>query len=386
MRTSKPVTKPLYTIVKRMALKGGTFVCDLAQASTKCVEKPAPPRRRAFVGAQKWGWLRGRKAGIVLLTGTLLFGSYGTAHSENSPPPATIIPFTNAFGVVVLRVRINGRGPFNFMLDTGSRTTIIAPNLAKALGLPALRPVSQSGAGAHEISSIETRLASISLSGLTRRNVEATEMPLPEGLEHRLPQALIQGYVGWEFFKDFALTIDYGAARLLVSKYYVPAVDAMTEPMRLAFGGTVPAVDARFDDAAGTFLLDSGNSGWPTLNHAFAERAKIGARYPTGARTSSEAAGNQSSPQIELCLDRFALGSKFHMAHVPAYVDVADVGVSAWPDQDGTIGYEMMRRVRTTLDFGKHLVYFERTKSVAAADYATTTDCTPNYGFGLAGG
>ena len=35
MRTSKPVTNPLYTIVKRKAPKGVTFVADFDLPSTK---------------------------------------------------------------------------------------------------------------------------------------------------------------------------------------------------------------------------------------------------------------------------------------------------------------------------------------------------------------
>jgi hypothetical protein len=132
-------------------------------------------------------------------------------------------------------------------------------------------------------------------------------------------------------------------------------------------------------------LVDAGNSGWPTLNRGFTERAGIGARYPSGVPMSSEAGGNQPAPMRELCLDRFSLGASFHMTHVPVYAD-AGAGVSAWPDQDGALGYEILRRVRTTLDFNKRLVYFERTKPVMDADYATLSGCAVRYGFGLGGG
>jgi len=60
------------------------------------------------------------------------------------PPPArielrvpkTVIPMELFDGRPVVSVRVNGKGPFQFALDTGVTGTVISKELAHELGLP----------------------------------------------------------------------------------------------------------------------------------------------------------------------------------------------------------------------------------------------------------
>src|SRR5271156_1560125 len=59
--------------------------------------------------------------------------------------PAGIASVTPRFvqrALIVIPVRINQKGPFDFMVDTGSQITVVAPSLAAELGL---KPSSSSG-------------------------------------------------------------------------------------------------------------------------------------------------------------------------------------------------------------------------------------------------
>jgi predicted aspartyl protease len=52
-----------------------------------------------------------------------------------SPDISGAIPLKGKLGNVMVEVKVNGQGPFNFLLDTGADTMVISPNLAKKLGI-----------------------------------------------------------------------------------------------------------------------------------------------------------------------------------------------------------------------------------------------------------
>ena len=66
--------------------------------------------------------------------------------ATEEPPPVDEDPFTLPTGLdgskrLSVPVMINGKGPFPFVIDTGADHTILSAELARALGLPAGRPV-----------------------------------------------------------------------------------------------------------------------------------------------------------------------------------------------------------------------------------------------------
>jgi hypothetical protein len=60
-----------------------------------------------------------------------------SAHAEEHCPRniASVTPRVVARALIVIPVKINQSGPFDFMVDTGSQLTIVDPALASQLGL-----------------------------------------------------------------------------------------------------------------------------------------------------------------------------------------------------------------------------------------------------------
>src|SRR5689334_5038561 len=52
------------------------------------------------------------------------------------PSEGIVLPMQDAGGRPVVDVRINGRGPYRFILDTGASTTVIDAGLNRELALP----------------------------------------------------------------------------------------------------------------------------------------------------------------------------------------------------------------------------------------------------------
>jgi len=107
--------------------------------------------------------------------------------------------------LMVVSVYINDRGPFDFLIDTGTNTTLIDPQLARELALqPKDRLELASLASARDVPRyyFQTfRVGSASVS-----NQEALAVPLPQltALDHK-----IRGVLGMNFLLQFSFRLDY---------------------------------------------------------------------------------------------------------------------------------------------------------------------------------
>ncbi len=116
-------------------------------------------------------------------------------------------------GKPYVMVSINGRGPFRFIVDTGTGgDAIITSELATQLGLPVIGtahlndPTGRGGQAAPV-----RRIDSLSIGGVEFASIKAIEHALPSG------DGSTQGMLGLTLFRDVLLTLDYPNGRLLMS-------------------------------------------------------------------------------------------------------------------------------------------------------------------------
>lgn len=119
------------------------------------------------------------------------------------------VPMSHADGQVVVPVRIDGQGPFLFLIDTGSAVpAAIDTGLAAHLALAS----AADGSAGFVIERLE-------LGGATFRSVEAAET-IEQSADTRAgtpavaPTAHVQGVLGFPFFRDVLLTIDYAGGAI----------------------------------------------------------------------------------------------------------------------------------------------------------------------------
>ncbi|HEX6063168.1 MAG TPA: retropepsin-like aspartic protease [Longimicrobiales bacterium] len=106
----------------------------------------------------------------------------------------------------VVPVHINGRGPINFVLDTGATLTCIDVSLARELNLPDQGPMGGVAIGAMSAGAIETvRMDSLRVGNASAFDIAACRLDLAV-----LRSALgVQGLVGLNFLKQFDVGIDF---------------------------------------------------------------------------------------------------------------------------------------------------------------------------------
>lgn len=113
-------------------------------------------------------------------------------------------------GGILVDVRVNGAGPFKFILDTGASRSVVSDELARELAAPVVAKsavVTSAGSEMHFV----VRLASIELA-----SARADALLAPVISSTRLAQLGrgVRGLLGQDFLSGFNYTLDYRRGRL----------------------------------------------------------------------------------------------------------------------------------------------------------------------------
>ena len=114
--------------------------------------------------------------------------------------------------LLLVAARINGRGPFRLVLDTGSGNTILSPAAARATGIVTSGRTSLAGAGGVDRDG-RTGVAEVSLGETAPRRIRIVVAGLVDNTA-RVAGAPIDGIAGTQLFADGQLVLDYPGRRL----------------------------------------------------------------------------------------------------------------------------------------------------------------------------
>ncbi|MGH9676372.1 MAG: aspartyl protease family protein, partial [Candidatus Acidiferrum sp.] len=179
----------------------------------------------------------------VLLT-IALAGLAGSAHGEMPPPKAAVgksvtVPFELLkTGHMAVQVKVNGKGPYRLIFDTGAPITLLNNKIAKEAGL--LKNV------AKPLFTFFGSMGEVKVGSLQVGDQKATDVPAIV-MDHPTVEAIsrafgpIDGIVGFPFFARFKMTLDYQAKTLtfIPNGFKPPDVmkAMMTAVMTGAMGG-----------------------------------------------------------------------------------------------------------------------------------------------------
>ncbi|MDQ2824334.1 MAG: retroviral-like aspartic protease family protein [Verrucomicrobiota bacterium] len=114
--------------------------------------------------------------------------------------------------LILVDVHANGRGPFQFAIDTGTSTTAITPELAKQLGVASTPIGAGTTAGAHVDVTAGT-LKSFQVGGVKIDNMTVVVADFFTMLSNAVGVKL-DGIVGYNFLRNYQVVIDYPSEML----------------------------------------------------------------------------------------------------------------------------------------------------------------------------
>ena len=109
--------------------------------------------------------------------------------------------------LILVDVYANGRGPFQFAIDTGTSTTAITPELAKQLGV-ASSPIGPATTGGAHVDVTAGVLQSFQVGGARIDNLAVIVADFFAMLSNALG-AKLDGIVGYNFLRNYKVALDY---------------------------------------------------------------------------------------------------------------------------------------------------------------------------------
>jgi predicted aspartyl protease len=201
------------------------------------------------------------------------------AHSQGKPDVVEV-PFNFERNSVIVQVKVNDKGPYNMLLDTGAEQSAVDLNTARELGLK-LSPLGGGkvvGTGKKENTLYLTKLPQVQLGTITDKDLLAVATDFSK-ISQRVGIPL-NGVLGYNFLKNRVVQFDY-PKRIIrlssVSPFFTSAqtnsASWMTLPFRFYAGDKFPIIDAvSVNGKKIKAELDTGHSGMLALTAAAIKR------------------------------------------------------------------------------------------------------------------
>lgn len=278
---------------------------------------------------------------------------------------STTVPFLLNNNHVFVDVKVNGKGPFHFIVDTGGHN-IVTPETAKALKIGSVGAVTANGAGDKSSTAGFGQVDSLSVGGAS---VTGQVVTMLEFSPYELEGLNEGGMLGTEFIHRFVLRFDYGASRLtIIDPATFDPKDAGT-PVPFVFYDHLPQVQGTLDGRPARFDIDTGSRAELTVPAPFVASAGLRAAYPNGAeRVDGWGVGGPVKSFVARA-GRVTLGD---VAVTGPVIGLAKSkgGAFSDPNFEGNVGSGLLKRFVVTFDYAHQLMYL-RPLATPLADTGT---------------
>src|SRR5438105_15258913 len=147
---------------------------------------------------------------FAAIASILTLSSFGLFAQSSKKPHSIDVPFDFFHNEIILSININGKGPFNMLLDTDTDPSAVDLVTAKEIGLKLDSHASlAAGGGTSKNVAYGTKLALITAGILEAKNIEAGAIDLST-VSTNLGKK-IHGVLGYSFLKNRIVQIDYPA-------------------------------------------------------------------------------------------------------------------------------------------------------------------------------
>jgi Aspartyl protease/PDZ domain len=305
-------------------------------------------------------------AGVLSLACCAVSGSLAdTARAPADTKASFTIPFDLIDNRVFVEIRLNGKGAFHFILDTGADAAM-GDHVARRLGLKVDDGGEGQGVGAKTQHFGQTQVNEVQLGGLQLRNVAFDVLSLDDS-----PQvfgtAPVDGFIGRRVFE-----------RMVVKHDYVHRTLTFIEPDKFAYSGSgtivrferprqIPVVEGELDGVAGKFGVDTGARSALLLYGPFCAQYNLGVKY--GATLEGVTGWGIGGPVRSLLARAHELKLGDVTVHDPvARLATQKAGLTTSSEMAGLIGPDVLSQFDVTFDYARSRIIFEKNANFGRRD------------------
>jgi hypothetical protein len=284
---------------------------------------------------------------ISLVTSTLAIGQAQIRVGPQIPEPASIqvpaegvtVPMQDLEGRPVIDLKVNGKGPYRFILDTGAVTTVVSDELSRELSLTPPAGVQVASVGGGPAPAIVV-IHDVRIGDAVLADMIAAVMPLGGLLKG---ENTPRGVLSAASFPGYLLTYDYPGKHISIRKGALGSADSKST-FQYTEEQVLPTVPVRIAGHDMQVHLDTGSAFGLTLPAKFLTDLPLASRPKEAGKVRT--GGGEFPVSIARVNGMIELG-KYKL-------DVDEVRFSdARPGPGpaaGNIGYDVLRRFVVTLD------------------------------------
>jgi len=291
-----------------------------------------------------------------------------------APPPAdyrfasgktsTTVPFELLNNHIYVQVKLNGKGPYRLLCDTGG-ANVVTPELAKTLGLKSEGALQGRGVGEKSEDVGLTKVGSVQVGDVTVDDQIFAVYPLgpfasAEGVDS-------SGLIGYEVFKRFVVRVDYEKGLLTFTEPSAFKYTGKGTAVPFLFNAHIPQVDGSIDGIPGKFDIDTGSRASLDILAPFAEKNQLRDRYPVKIEgVTGWGVGGAARSQVTRAKE-LRLGDVKVAAPVTE-LSLQKGGAFTDPYVAGNVGAGVLKRFNITFDYKNQKLYFEPNANDARPD------------------
>jgi predicted aspartyl protease len=277
---------------------------------------------------------------------------------------STTFPIELVNNHIYLDARVNGKGPFRFIFDTGGQG-VLNPEVAASLGVHPAGSLQAGGAGAGTVETGFAWIPRVQLGGATLTHQSFAILPLGPVMQP-IEGVHIDGMVGYETVARYLTTIDY-AHNTMTLALPRPGFRPRGTAVPFVFYQTIPQLKGMVDGLSGTFEVDTGSRGALTLMSPYVAAHELAKKYrPNVAGIRGFGIGGPSSAQVTR-IKSLTIGSVV-VPNVITDLSTDTMGAMADPSVAGNLGGGVLKRFTVTFDYRNQIMYLEKNANFAQSD------------------
>jgi predicted aspartyl protease len=280
------------------------------------------------------------KAGLDVLR-ALGAKDIGVVSAPQNPAP---IHFRKSLNLIFTSVMINGKGPYEFAIDTGASQVVLSEKLAGQLGLKPLTSTIMHGVGGG--GKIDTKLYSV--DEVSIGDVKIKKVPVGTFNDPLVTQ-LADGILGTALLSDFIITVNYPASQLELARKRVP--NAAGEALPAWFFSNLLLVPMDVNGKRGNFVVDTG-AVTTVLSHNMAASLGVNANTP-GAKVDLGLSGVGGFEGVVLRVPNVTIKTLKSSEAFPQVVsiDLKEISKMIGTEIAGVVGFDFLEEYKVTLDY-----------------------------------
>jgi hypothetical protein len=276
------------------------------------------------------------------------------------------LPFDLVDNRVFIEVRLNGRGPFHFLLDTGAGGVTVSTDVAQQFGLHVGGAGEGQGVGEKTVHAGQTQISNLQIADLALADVDSSVMDLSDA-----PQVFgtkpFDGIIGLPIFE-----------RMVVKHDYVNRILTFTSPDKFDYTGAgvivkferprqIPVVAGVLDGIAGNFGVDTGARSSLLLYGPFCAQNNLQEKY--GAKLEGVTGWGIGGPVRSL----LARAKELQIGDVVVRdlvirLSAQKTGLTTSAAMAGLIGPDVFSQFDVTFDYARTRIIFEKNKNYGRRD------------------